>query len=70
MTRTQGFASIQFGLPTDIPAPADFDGDGKTDIAVFRPKSGTWYQMKITQGFGSVQFGTNGDKPIPSAFVP
>jgi hypothetical protein len=41
-----------------------------TDIAVLRPESGTWYQMKSAQGFGAVQFGANGDKPIPGAFIP
>jgi hypothetical protein len=69
-SRQQSFTSTQFGVATDLPAPADFDGDGKTDLAVFRPESGTWFQMKTTQGFGAVQFGANGDRPIPNAFVP
>jgi len=32
---TAEFTSIQFGLGTDLPVPADYDGDGKTDIASY-----------------------------------
>ncbi|MBV9959641.1 MAG: PD40 domain-containing protein, partial [Acidobacteria bacterium] len=37
------YFSLQFGSGEDKIVPADYNGDGSTDVAVFRPSTGTWY---------------------------
>jgi hypothetical protein len=35
----------------DVPVPADYDGDGRDDMAVWRPGSGVWYVLPSSGGF-------------------
>ncbi len=62
------FVSFSFGLGDDKPVVADYDGDGRTDLAVFRPSNGVWYIQKSTEGFFAVQFGAEEDKPVTGDF--
>jgi FG-GAP repeat len=63
-----GFAAVQFGLADDKPVVGDYDGDGKSDIAVFRPSNGYWYILGSNAGFMSFQWGISTDILVPADY--
>ena len=63
---SDGFAGISFGISTDKLVPVDYDGDGKTDVAVYR--NGTWYLQRSQLGFTGIQFGAAEDIPVPADY--
>lgn len=48
---------------------ADFDGDLRTDVSVFRPSSGIWYiSNSSNNSVRSLQWGLLGDVPVPEDY--
>jgi hypothetical protein len=63
------FYSVNFGQLGDIPAAADFDGDGRADISVYRASTGAWYRLSSSNNsFFAQQFGIATDKPTAADF--
>jgi hypothetical protein len=65
------------GGPTPTPTPTatpagttlfDYDGDHRSDFAVFRPSMGSWYVQQSTAGFFGVNFGADIDRIAPADY--
>jgi subtilisin-like proprotein convertase family protein len=61
------FIAAQFGISTDKLTPADFDGDRKTDLAVYR--NGVWYVLQSQSNTVRIEsWGLANDTPVPGDY--
>ena len=65
--------NMQWGLQGDVPVPADFDGDGRADLAVWRPSTGQWFIRDSSTDYSLsawrwYQWGLSGDIPLVTDF--
>jgi hypothetical protein len=60
-----GVGTYIFGDNSDIPVVADYDGDGKDEVAIFRPSNSLWYIVGRGSAF---VWDTDGDIPVPADY--
>jgi hypothetical protein len=63
--------NVNFTITASAPmntVRSDFDGDGRSDLSVFRPTDGNWYLLRSTAGLAVADFGLNNDTIVPADF--
>ncbi len=68
-TASVDFRAVWWGTNGDEPVRGDFDGDGRTDAALFRPSNSFWYVLKSSDGLPLYRYwGLNGDRRVPADY--
>ena len=66
--RTDFAAARYTGDALHRTVPYDFDGDGLSDVSVFRPTDGVWYLNRSTEGFYATHLGISTGKLAPADY--
>jgi hypothetical protein len=64
----QVFGQATCSFAANVKSRADFDGDGRTDVSVFRPSDNKWYLVQSTAGVNVVSWGAAGDQIAPGRY--
>ncbi len=70
-TNYSTYFAVNWGLTDDRPVPGDYDGDGRMDIAVWRPSTGGWFRLLSSTNYTSfttAQWGVSTDIPIAADY--
>jgi len=59
-----GGITLLWGGGSDIPVPGDYDGNGRSDIGIFRPSTGQWFISYSAAGTITLLWGAQGDVPL------
>jgi len=63
------FITRPWGIGGDKPARGDYDGDGKLDLAVFRPSDGIWYIFQSSnEQVRYVKWGLSSDRLVQADY--
>lgn len=70
---TGAWSVFQYAVNGDLPAQADYDGDGRTDAAIYRPPSsgatyGVWHIQGTSYGYYTYTWGEAGDLPASADY--
>ncbi|MEP6944896.1 MAG: FG-GAP-like repeat-containing protein [Acidobacteriota bacterium] len=66
---THGRGVWEYSLAATRRSAFDYDGDGKSDVSVYRPSDNVWYLQRSTAGFAATRFGAAGDQLVPADYT-